>query len=365
MKRANDLFPELISDDNILSAIKEVNRTHRVHKGRPNKVVAWVEETLPERVKEIRKMLTDGFKPNPVKRKRRYDHSAGKWRDICEPLLYPDQYVHHAVIQVLQPVMMRGMDYWCCGSIRGRGTIRGINGIKKWFKNDRKNTKYAAELDIYHFYDSLTSDVVMNRLRELVKDERMLSVVDCLLDGGIMIGAYYSQWFANTALQPLDHMIRQKLKIKHYVRYMDNITLFGGNKKKLHKAVKAIDEWLGKHGMRLKGNHQVFRTDKRAVTAMGYRFDSEKTLLRKRTLLRLKRKLTKFYKAVKGYKLVTFRAAAGLISRLGMLKHCDCRSVRERYVKKGTEAILKGIVRQHMLEFIKIRGGANGLNRNT
>lgn len=353
MKRVNDLFPKLISDENIISAITEVNRTHRTHKGRRNKVVMWVESTLPERVKEIRRMLADGFKPNPVKCKRRYDHSAGKWRDICEPLLYPDQYVHHAVIQVLQPVMMRGMDYWCCGSIRGRGTIRGIKGIKKWFKNDRKNTKYAAELDIYHFYDSLTPEVVMRRLRQLIKDEKMFSVIECLLQSGIMIGAYYSQWFANTTLQPLDHMIRQELKIKHYVRYMDNITLFGNNKKKLHKAIKAIDGWLNIHGMKLKGNYQVFRTDKRAVTAMGYRFDSKKTLLRKRTLLRLKRKLTKFYKAMREQRPVTFRAAAGLISRLGMLRHCDSRNIRKKYVLKGTEAVLKGIVRKYMREYAK------------
>ena len=353
MKRVNDLFPKLISDENIISAITEVNRTHRTHKGRRNKVVMWVERTLPERVEEIRKILIDGFEPNPVKCKRRYDHSAGKWRDICEPLLYPDQYVHHAVIQVLQPVMMRGMDYWCCGSIRGRGTSRGIKGIKKWFRNDRKNMKYAAELDIHHFYDSLTPEVVMQRLRQLVKDKRMLSAVECLLKGGIMIGAYYSQWSANTTLQPLDHMIRQELKIKHYVRYMDNITLFGNNKKKLHKAIKAIDGWLNIHGMKLKGNYQVFRTDKRAVTAMGYRFDSRKTLLRKRTLLRLKRKLAKFYKAIKANKTVTFRAAAGLISRLGMLKHCDSRNIRQRYVMKGTESLLKGIIRKYMREYAK------------
>lgn len=50
--------------------------------------------------------------------------------------------------------MMRGMDYWCCASIKGRGTKRGIKGIKKWIK-DELNSVYAAELDIYHFYESL------------------------------------------------------------------------------------------------------------------------------------------------------------------------------------------------------------------
>ena len=351
MKRVNDLFPKLISDENILLAITEVNRTHRTHKGRLNKVVMWVERTLPERIKELRQIMLDGFEPSPARCIRRYDHSAGKWRDICEPKLYPDQYVHHMIVQVLQPVMMRGMDYWCCGSIRGRGTKRGINGLKKWLKNDKKNAKYAAELDIYHFYDSLKPEVVMQRLRQLVKDVRMLEVVERLVKGGIIIGAYYSQWFANTTLQPLDHYIREVLHIRHYVRYMDNITIMGSNKKKLHKAVREIAAQLDRIGLKLKGNWQVYRVSKRPISAMGYRFDSRKVLLRKRTLLRLKRKLRSFYRKLENKKPVTFREAAGLISRLGMLKHCNSRNIRERYVKKGTEYALKSVIRKYTRAF--------------
>lgn len=75
-----------------------------------NSMAQWLENTIDERIPELRKMLEDGFEPSPVTKKRRYDVNAGKWRDIAEPRLYPDQCVHHALIQVLEPVMMRGMD---------------------------------------------------------------------------------------------------------------------------------------------------------------------------------------------------------------------------------------------------------------
>lgn len=353
MKRAKNLFPILISDQNIIRAIETVNRTHRSSHGKFNPTVLWVERTMAQRISDLRQIMLNGFTPSPASHKRRYDHSAGKWRDIWEPRLWPDQYIHHMIVQTLQPIMMRGMDYWCCGSIKGRGTQRGIRGIKRWMKSDRKNTKYAAELDIFHFYESLNPDAVMSRMEALIKDRKMLAVIWKLIQGGIMIGAYFSQWFANTVLQPLDHLIREKLRIRHYVRYMDNITIFGRNKKELHRAVRAIGKWLQGVGLRLKGNWQVYRTRARMVTGMGYRYSAGRTILKKRTLLRLKRQLARAYKKLRNRRPISFKQAAGLISRIGMLKHCDSRWIRKRYIRRGLEKYLKAIVRTES----KLRNG--------
>ena len=73
MKRAGNLFPQLISDGNLDLAIDEVNRTHRWHPHhKPNRVVKWVEETREERRAELRQMILDGFTPSPSTPKRRW-----------------------------------------------------------------------------------------------------------------------------------------------------------------------------------------------------------------------------------------------------------------------------------------------------
>ena len=51
--------------------------------------------------------------------------------------------------------MMRGMDRYCCGSIKGRGSSYGIKALKKWIWQDKEHSIYAAELDIKHFYESI------------------------------------------------------------------------------------------------------------------------------------------------------------------------------------------------------------------
>jgi hypothetical protein len=348
MKRANNLFPKLVSEENLRLAIFAVNVTHRFHPHhRPNRTVARVEADVDRYVKELREIITGGYEANEPRLARRWDKSAGKWRDISEPRLWPDQYVHHAVIQVLEPIMMRGMDNFCCGSIRNRGIHYGVRAIKKWMRTDPKGTKYAEELDIHHFYDSLTTETVMKRLRRLVKDRRMLEVCERLMKHGILIGAYFSQWFANTVLQPLDRLIRESGLCDHYLRYMDNFTLFGRNKRKLRRLRELIEKWLAAHGLRLNGKWQLYPTAKRTVAALGYRFGRGYTLLRKRNMVRLKHSLSVCRRTMRRHHAIKPALAQGLLSRLGQMKHCNHVHFFQNYVETGLQRKLKCVVREH------------------
>lgn len=320
----------LISDKNLERAINEVNKTHHWKAGhRPNKTTVWVELTKKERVAELKKIIMDGFIQSPPHIVKRYDASARKWRTISEPLQWPDQYVHHALIQVIQPVMMKSMDVYCCGSIKGRGTHYAKRAIERWMNTDLKGTKYCFSCDIYHFYESLKPEVVLGRMRSLIKDKRVLDLIERIIKDGIKIGAYPSQWFANTTLQPLDILIRQSGFCSHYVRYMDNITVFGSNKRKLRKLKLIIEAWLNDHELKLKGDWQIYpvvsdhRPKGRMPDAVGYRYGRGYTLPRKHNLLRIKRAMAKYRKRIRENRRITPHLAKSILSRLGQLKHCN------------------------------------------
>ena len=323
MKRVGYIWEKFISKENILKAIKEVNKTHRSKFGKLNKTVLQVETDLDTYANKLIDIVSnENFSPSPTKNKRIWDNSAMKYRDIKEPPLWPDQYIHHMLIQVLEPIMMRGMDYWCCASIKGRGVKRGMRGIKRWMRNKEK-TKYAAELDIYHFYDSLQQEIVMNRMKKLIKDRKILIFIEKLISNGIQIGAYFSQWFANTVLQELDIFIRQELNINYYIRYMDNLTLFSQSKAILHNAINRIKNKLSFYKLKIKNNWQVYPTNKRLVCGLGYRYGYKFLLLRKRTLFKLKKHMSMIFHSRK----IGFRVAAGLVSRIGALKWCNSRNL--------------------------------------
>ena len=342
MKRIR-VYEKLISDKNLEEAIKMVCRSHKwVHyPDKPNKTVIWLESDIPERVIALRKMIENGFEPSETIKKKRFDNNAGKWREISEPKIWPDQCVHHALIQVLEKTMMRGMDHWCCGSIKGRGAHYGARAIKKWRKKNKE--KWCVELDIRHFYDSLSPDVVMARMKQLLKDHRTLDLIERITREGIQIGAYCSQWLANTFLQPLDQLIRTMAD--RYLRYMDNFTIFTRTKKAAAKIIEAVRLWLKDHGLELKGNWQKFRVSKRHPNALGYRFGKGYTLLRKKSLLRLRRQLRRFYRMRERGRFIPVRFAQGLLSRMGMLRHCNSVKIYTE-IPRHTQRKLKNIIRE-------------------
>lgn len=350
VKRVNHLFDYLISDENLGNAIDEVNATHRWRpRHRPDKTVQRVEADRAGSIEALRTIIVSGFEPAPARRKRRWDKSAGKWRDIYEPKLWPDQYVHHALVQALQRPMMRGMDPYCCGSIRGRGIHYGVKAMKKWHRDDPKGTRWCAQLDIRHFYDSLKPEVVMARMRQLVKDHRVLDLAERVMRDGVMIGAYFSQWFANTTLQPLDHALRERgPEVTHYLRYMDNFTLYARSKRQLDRAIKMIEDWLRAHDLTIKGDWQKFRTADRMPTALGYRFGRGYTYLRKRNLFRMTRQLHSLRRKLTRGTRIPVSLAFGLLSRLGQLKHCSSVHLYRRLVRKGTQKMMKQVVREYM-----------------
>lgn len=366
MQRATNVYSMMVSDKNIELAIINVNSTHRWLPGhKPNPTVQWVEENIPARVKELREIINNGFVPHPMKKKRRWDKSAGKWRDVCEPRLWPDQYVHHILIQVLEPVFMRGMDKWCCGSIKKRGIHYGMKAMKRWMKKPSKDIRYCLECDIHHFYDSIKPEVVMQRLRQLVSDNRVLDLCERILANGVAIGVYCSQWFANVILQPLDHAIREMgFGIKRFLRYMDNFTLYASSKRKLKKVFKFICEWLGDHQLKIKDNWQIFPTKPstkaianahkrgkrpkvRMPTALGYKYGPGFTLLRKRNLHRLSQQLNRYNYRKRHGRPISVRLAAGLMSRFGQLKHCNHNVIYSDVLQyePRTQHDLKKIVR--------------------
>ena len=119
---------------------------------------------------------------------------------------------------------------------------------------------------------------------------------------------------------------------------MDDMILFGRNKKRLHKVVRAITGYLKDIGLKIKSSWQIFRFDYidkkgkrrgRAFDTLGFRFFRDKTILRKRLALAIRRQV----KRVNRMKKVTAHVAQSLMSRLGWLRHCNSFNFYHKYVK--------------------------------
>jgi len=280
----------------------------------------------------LQKMLVEKtYIASPYQIKNIKDGATKKTRTIFKPRYYPDQIIHWALMLQIEPVLMKGMYQYSCGSVPKRGTSYGQITVRRWLDEDKKNTKYCLKMDVKKFYPSINNDILKKMFRKKIKDNGCLWLIDTVIDSneGLPIGNYTSQWFSNFFLQELDHLIKERLGVKYYVRYVDDLVLLGANKKKLHKVRKEIEAYLETIDLKLKENWQVFRVDKRDIDFLGFRLFRDKTILRKRNALRIARRVRKISKKDR----LNYRDACAIMSYWGWIKRSDSFNFHNKNVK--------------------------------
>lgn len=273
--------------------------------------------------------------------KKIYDGICKKQREIIVPS-FNEQVLHHMVVNVLQPIITKGMYEFAFGSIPGRGPVSAKNQIRRWIANDPKHCKYVAKWDIKSFFGSIPHDKLLNFIRGRIHDEQFMRLLEEIIsctEVGLPLGFHTSHWLANWYLQGLDHYIKEELGAEHFARYMDDYSVFGSNKRKLHKIVRAVEVYLDKNlGLKLKGNWQVFRfeyTDRegnvrgRDLDFMGYRFHNNRVTLRKKIMYRMTRKA----KRVGNKEKPTIYDCKQMLAALGYIKQSDVYNMYLKYIK--------------------------------
>ena len=365
-KRIGFLYEKMADKPYIRRVILDAARGKR-----KRREVRRVLSNLDEYVDKTYEMVaSESFVPTRPQEKVIYDESSQKWRTIKIVPFWPDGVMHWLLVTTMRPALMRGMYHWSCASIPGRGGKRVQQHIRRTLRDDPEGTKYAAELDVKHYYPSIPIKRLIWALARKIKDKKFLRTVYSVLEscgGGLAIGYYICQWLANYYLETLDHYILTLPGVKYMDRYMDNITLRGPNKKLLHKARKKIEAFMWERlGLRMKENWQIFRTTftpavakrhnllderkrklrkPRMVSAVGYRFCRTHIVLRKRHFLRFTRQCRRVSKRLNAQKPISFKQASGLLSRIGQLRHCDSHNIRVKYVDPIGVKNLKEVVR--------------------
>lgn len=221
-----------------------------------------------------------------------------KPRSIKAPKLFPDQVVHWSIMQVLSPLFQKSFYYYNCGSIPGKGPELVKRYLTKTLSIDTKNHvpvrtwyKYCLKLDIYHFFQSINKEILMQKLHRFFKDKYVLEILADIIysidDEGLPIGYYTSQWLANFYLADFDHWLKKRVSelFKHnvYIRYVDDIVMIGSNKRKLKQLLNEISQKLkDDYDLKLKYDtpDQIFDIGKRPIDFVGFKFTYGSTTVR-------------------------------------------------------------------------------------
>nr|WP_314465557.1 RNA-directed DNA polymerase [uncultured Clostridium sp.] len=386
MKGTGDLFSKICDMDNL----KKAHRNAKKGKGWYQEV-KQVEKNLDKALEKLQSSLMEHtYKTSDYEIFTKQE--GKKEREIYKLPYYPDRICQWAILQVIEPYLLKTMTTDTYSAIPKRGIqpiidqLRGYEKVvkkddkvsKKWIPSilisDPENTAYCLKLDVRKYYPTIVHDVLKKRYRELFKDEDLIWLMDEIIDSistcpateenievleqfgvlvnitvdsdsrefidgvGIPIGNYVSQYDGNFNLSPLDHWIKEVKGVKYYFRYMDDMVIFGSSKEELHKLKKEIDEFMADNLKQvLKHNWQVFPSKVRGIDFVGYRFFGEYTLLRKSTCKRLKKRMLSISYKRENNMSPTFSEWCSFNSYVGWLKQCDGYRLYQKYVAPNVE----------------------------
>jgi RNA-directed DNA polymerase len=206
-----------------------------------------------------------------------------KEREVFRLPYYPDRIVHHAVMNILEPVFVSVFTADSYSCIKGKGIHAAARCVKRALKNEA-GTTYCLKLDVKKFYPSVDHAILKQLLRRKFKDQDLLWLLDEIIDSaeGLPIGNYLSQYFANFYLTYFDHWLKEVKRVRYYFRYADDLVVLHHDKSYLHTLLKDISAYLQCNlKLTVKDNYQVFPVAIRGIDFVGYRFFHTHTLLRK------------------------------------------------------------------------------------
>ncbi len=329
MKRVGYIYEKICDKENIKTAIWRASE-HKRDKRAIKKVLDRIDEYV-ERVHEI--LITQSFKNTPTALTPKFEKLSQKTRMIRKPKFFPDQIVHWCIMLQVAPLIMRGMDPYCCANVPKRGEGRIRQHLQKVISEDKSHCRYVLKYDIHHFYESINVELLIKKVRRIIKDEKVITLINevsHIEEHGLSIGTYTSQWLANYFLQQHDHFIREQLKPSYFYRYADDVVILGPNKRKLYKTKEAIERFLNQEDLSIKHNWVIFPLDdNHDIDFVGYRFLSNgKVIIRKRIWRNVRRCIAHIY-----FKGITLVRARRFMSYLGYIKNSFSHFIQATYLK--------------------------------
>lgn len=228
MRRAANLFDRIHEAENLRLAF------HKAARGRRGQaVVRQFAAGLDDRIAEMAKAIREGT--FPVGRFHQFLIRDPKERVITAPC-FDERVLHHAIMNLCEPILDRWLidDTFACRVGKGReaAVLRA--------QHFTCNAGWFLKLDVRKYFDSISHQRLSHLLQCRFKDLRLLQLLNRIikvyrgeLGIGVPIGSLTSQHFANFYLGWLDRFVKESLRVRGYVRYMDDMVFWHSSRQAL------------------------------------------------------------------------------------------------------------------------------------
>lgn len=340
MKRIGNLYEKVISVENLRLADEKARRGKLRTYG-----VRFHDRNREANIQALHEaLLTKTYKTSPYDVFTIYEP---KEREIFRLPYYPDRIVHHAIMNVLEPIWVSVFTHNTFSCVKGRGIEGCARHVDKTIRKYKGKPLYCLKIDIKKCYPSMNHDVLKRLVRRKIKDKDLLWLLDEIIDSapGLPIGNYLSQYLSNLNFAYFMHWVNEVLKLD-CEEYADDFTFYSDSKERLHEAFPLIKRYIEEElCLIVKGNWQVFpvaenRYDRhgRAIDFVGYKFYRRQKLIRKGIKQNFCRRVARISHRRKPVEPKEFKQL--ICPWLGWAKHSDSRHLLQTIIPKHYASIL-------------------------
>jgi RNA-directed DNA polymerase len=298
------LWHDVIAWRNLQLAYQRCRRGKRHRPDAAQFHLRWEDHLL-----ELRRQLeTETWQPGPYHNFRIRDPKPR----LISAAPFRDRVVHHAVVNVLEPLYERCFtnDSYACR--RGRGTHRAWRQAQQ----SLRRFPFYLKTDIVKFFPNMDHAVLLAELRRRIRDKALMALIERIVASGegvlaaeashhwfpgddlfavlrprgLPIGNLTSQFFANVILNPIDHLIREQWGIPAYVRYADDLVLFGDSKPQLWEWRDQLSAALRTLRLKLHPDKTVVAPSARGLNFLGLRLFPEGRRVQQQAIQRFVRR---------------------------------------------------------------------------
>jgi RNA-directed DNA polymerase len=279
---------------------------------------------------------------------------------------FRDRVVHHVLVDYLEPIWEPKFIDQSYSCRKKRGAHKAIEDLKKYLRiitNNHRRPAYYLQLDIRSFFMSLDKDILFALINKRVKNSKVLwlakkiifhdpttnyyckskmsllklipshkSLFGVAKSQGLPIGNLTSQFFANVYLNEMDQFVKHQLKIKYYLRYVDDLVILSENKGELKIWRDRIDKFLQeKLKLKLHPQKQILQEVNKGINFVGGIIRMDYVLMRKRVINNLRQRLLNFNQCP----ITTREMLSTINSYYGQFKNCNTFHLRKKLWHKN------------------------------
>ena len=292
-----------------------------------------------------------------------YHHGKYKTFKVFEPkertisaAPFRDRVVHHAVYQILEPIFNRLFIFDSFANRNGKGSHRAIKRLQ-YFLHKNPAGIYCLKCDVSKCFPSINHAILKTILARKIKDKKLLFVVCKIIDSfqsddefnhlfatdspyiqkrprGIPIGNLTSQLFVNVYLNELDQFAKHKLKLRYYIRYVDDFVILHPDKKYLGEIKKKIEMFLRESlFLEMHPKKQRIFPVEEGIDFLGFVIFANHCRLRKSNKQFFKKKLSKLRIKFLKNELSEKEVLMSITSWLAHCEHSRSLFLRQRFFK--------------------------------